>query len=368
MNIQYDKNNLVNLSNSILKYFDINPYYPTIDKIDTLLKEKKYKNVILFVCDGLGYYNLRDILGKNNFLKKCPTFKISSVFPPTTTAATTTLLSGLTPADHHWFGWDMYFKDSNETISLFLNKTKDEEKDPKINVIDRNYMQYKNIIELINENTSNQAYFAYPFSKDNQCMNIDEVCERIKKLTKIDSKKFIYAYIENPDKLMHHYGIYSKIVKKEVQNINDKLKELSKEIKDSIILVTADHGLVPTKYITLKTDLKELYDMLERTTSLEPRCVGIKLKSNVKKEDFINLYNKKLIYYFNLLTPNEVIDNKLFGNKDSSYLRNTIGDYLLIATKNISINYDETSPKFKASHAGFTKKELNVPLLIIECK
>lgn len=368
MEVQYDKNNLVNLSNSILKYFDIKTYHPTILEIDKILNKNHYKNVILFVCDGLGYYNLKKLLGKDSFLKSCPMLKIYSVFPPTTTAATTTLLSGLTPAAHHWFGWNMYFKDSNETISLFLNKTKEKEEIPKINITDRKYMKYKNIVELINENSKNSAYFAYPFSSDNKCMDIDDVCERIKELSKIDSKKFIYAYIENPDKLMHQYGIYSKIVKEEVKKINDKIEKLSKEIKDSLILVTADHGLISTKYITLKTDLRELYDMLERTTSLEPRCVGIKLKNNVKKEDFLNLYNQKLINYFKLLSQEEVITKKIFGNEDSSYLRDTIGDYLLIATKNISINYNETEPKFKATHAGLTKKELTVPLLIIDCK
>lgn len=65
-----------------------------------------------------------------------------SVFPPTTTSATTSFLTGLTPSEHHWYGWDMYFQDSNETISLFLNKVKGTKKKPILDVLKRDYMQY----------------------------------------------------------------------------------------------------------------------------------------------------------------------------------------------------------------------------------
>ncbi len=64
----------------------------------------------------------------------------------------------------------------------------------------------------------------------------------------------------------------------------------------------------------------------------------------------------------------EVIKNNLFGEKDNQYLRDAIGDYLMVAVKNISINYDNSSPIFKANHAGFTNKELTVPLILIDTK
>ena len=368
MVVNYEENNIVNLSNSILKYFDVEPFHNTLENLDKLLEEKKYKNIVLFVCDGLGFYNLKELLDKEDFLRSKKTIKLSSVFPPTTAAATTTLLSGLTPSEHHWFGWDMYFKDTNETISVFLNKIKDTETSPKINVIDKYYMKYKNIIDLINENSSNKAYFAYPFSLDNKCLNIDEVIERIKKLTKENTKKFIYAYIENPDKLMHKYGIDSKEVYEEVKSINNKIENLSKDLKDTLILVTADHGLINTETVLLKNSLTKIYNMLKRTTSIEPRSVGIKLKDNVKKDDFIKLYKKELEKDFKLLTGEEVIKSKLFGNCDSSYLRDNIGDYLLIGITNKLLIDNEYVPNFKAGHAGFTKKELTVPLIIIDCK
>ncbi len=368
MEVNYEKDNLVNLSNSILKYFGIKTFHNTIEYVDILLKEKKFKNVILFVCDGLGYYNLNQCLTQNCFLRKKQVMNLKSVFPSTTTSATTSLLTGLTPSEHNWLGWDMFFKDTAETISLYLNKVKDTKSIPKLNVYDRSYMKIQTIVDLINNNPSNLAYYAYPFSVENKCINLDEVINRIEELTKDGDKKFIYAYIENPDKLMHKYGIYSNIVKDKVKEINSKLESLSRKIKDTVIFVTADHGLISTNYINLKEDMKELYDMLSRTTSIESRCVGLKLKEDININEFINYYNKNLKSNFQLLSVNEVIENKLFGNVDSTYLRDAIGDYLLVAVGNKSINYDNNSPKFRANHAGYTKDEMIVPLIVIECK
>ena len=55
----------------------------------------------------------------------------------------------------------------------------------------------------------------------------------------------------------------------------------------------------------------------------------------------------------------------MFGPNQNEYLDDTIGDYLLVATGNISIIYNDSSPIFKANHAGLTKEELTVPLIIV---
>jgi len=213
------KNSILNLSNSILKYFDINTYHETLKEVDEIFSKNNYENVVIFVCDGLGTSSLDYVLDKNSFLRRHKLKNITSVFPTTTKAATTSFLTGLYPSEHNWYGWDMYFRDTNETISLFLNRLKDSGNSPKIAVRDRDYMKHKTIIDLINEN-GDKAYYAYPFDKENPCYDIDEVCDRILKLSKEPGKKFIYGYIENPDKLMHKHGIYSTPVKNELKRIN----------------------------------------------------------------------------------------------------------------------------------------------------
>ncbi len=303
------ENSSISVTNSIMKYFNLKPYHNTLKELDILLEKKKYKNVVLLVLDGLGSLNLNDHLSKKDFLRRHKIKDISTVFPPTTTAATTSLLTGLTPSEHNWYGWDMYFKDTNETISLYLNKIKDTNEEPLKKVTDKPYMQFKSIVDLINEQKNGHAYFAYPFVKDNPCLNIDEVLERIEKLCQTKEKKFIYAYTEKPDSLMHKFGIYSKEVHEEIKNLNDKIENLSKKLQDTLIIVLADHGLIRTKFITLKSDYPDFYNLLERTTSIEPRALGLKLKENVSSKKLEDLYNKYFQNTFKLLTVDEVMED-----------------------------------------------------------
>ena len=360
------KNSLVALANSILKYYGISPFHKTLYEIDNILERNKYQNVVFLLCDGLGSKNLNDYLKKNDFLRKNKLKNITSVFPPTTTAATISFLTGKYPSEHNWYGWDMYFKYTNETISIFLNKVKETRECPKLDILKRDYMQYVTLIDLIKKNGTD-AYLLSPFVKENTCYNLDEVLEKIKILCNDKKSKFIYGYIENPDKLMHKYGIYSKRVKEEVKSINTKIEKLSKNIKNTIIFVIADHGLVSTKYINLKNDIPKIYNMLARTTAIESRACGIKLKENVFKKDFEELFSLYLKDDFTLLTYEEVLKLELFGSNSNKYLKDTIGDYLIIAKRNISLNYDDTSPIFKANHAGLTKDELTIPLIVIDC-
>ena len=366
MVVDYD-NSIVAVSNSILKYFNIKPFHKTLDDLDKIL-ENGYKNVVLLILDGLGSYNLAESLDKDAYLKIHKIRDIETVFPPTTTAATTSYLTGLTPSEHNWCGWDMYFKDTNETISLYPNKLKDSDIKPKLNVKDRSYMKFKSLVDLINEKGVDKAYYAYPFDDAHPCLNLQDVTTRIKDLCRQDGKKFIYAYLENPDKLFHQYGIHSIKAIKEIENINAEIEKLSKTLNDTILIISADHGLVKVRYVNIKESIPELYNMLERTTALEPRCTAIKLKDNVKKEDFEAVFDKYLKNSFRLLTKDEVFEYGLFGPKRSSYLEDTLGDYLIVATRNTCLNYDENSPIFKANHAGFTKKEMQVPLIIVERK
>ena len=47
------KNSIVNLSNSILKYFNLPIYHDTLEDLDKLLDKNKYKNIVLLLAIDL---------------------------------------------------------------------------------------------------------------------------------------------------------------------------------------------------------------------------------------------------------------------------------------------------------------------------
>ena len=67
--------------------------------------------------------------------------------------------------------------------------------------------------------------------------------------------------------------------------------------------------------------------MLARTTAIESRACGIKLKESILKKNFEKLFNLYLKEDFDLLTYEEVLKLKLFGKNSNQYLKDTIGDY-----------------------------------------
>lgn len=352
---------ITNLSNSILKHFDFPTHHNTLEYIDKIL-EKDYKNVIVILCDGLGSLLLDEMLDKDSFLIKNRLKTITSVYPPTTTAATTSMLSGLNPNEHGWLGWDLYFKKEDKVVTMFLNTLKDSEIiAADYNIANTTY-PYTSIIKTIS--TKYESYGIFSF-KDEKYMVLKNQIEDIIKLTKTNNKKFIYAYYPNPDGFLHDYGIDSNIVKEEFLNINNDLEYLCNNIDDSVVIIVADHGHIDCKYYNLN-NYPSIKSLLERTISIEPRAVSFKVIEN-KYEEFILEFNKYFKDDFILLNKKEVIESKIFGTgNNNEYFEEAIGDFVALAKSDKCIIYDENSPIFKSMHAGLTDREMLIPLIVKE--
>ena len=72
---------------------------------------------------------------------------------------------------------------------------------------------------------------------------------------------------------------------------------------------------------------------------------------------------------FVLMTKQEVIDSRLFGNgKEHECFRGMLGDYLAVAIGDLSIyNTKEEAEHFIGVHAGLSKEEMEIPLIVSEC-
>ena len=113
----YNENTLVNLSNSILKHFGAETFHDTNPIIDKELEG--YKKVVLVLFDGMGQNIVRKHLREDSFIRSHYVTTINSIFPPTTAAATTSVLTGKYPVENGWLGWTEYFKQYDRNIILF---------------------------------------------------------------------------------------------------------------------------------------------------------------------------------------------------------------------------------------------------------
>jgi len=357
-------NSIVNVACSIRKYFDIKYNHSTIEIIDKLLDDNQPKNVVVILFDGMGSKLLKEKLEENSFLLKHLNSEISSVVPATTTASTISMLTGLPPKEHGWLGWNLYIKEEDKIVTMFTNKLKDTNIEAAEYNVAQKYFPYDTITNLINNEGKYHSKILFPFGED-PYYDLDDMFLKIKDNLNKKEKNYIYAYYVDPDGIMHDTGTDSKETLECFKMINKKVEEFSKDIKDTIIIVLADHGHINCDDIIL-SDYKDIFDTLEKDIWIEGRMCSFKIKKG-KEQEFERLFNLYFSDNFILKTKEEIINENLFGDGiEHKYFEDSLGDYFALATGNKYFKYDNKGDFFKSVHAGFTVDEMKIPLIIVD--
>lgn len=363
MNIKYPDYNksILNLANSILKHYGVEPYHPTLKVLDACLA-KNYRNVVVMVLDGMGMRNMENALLNGTFFSDHLTGELSSVLPPTTTAATTTLQSGLSPAQHGWLGWNLYFPEAGSNVSIFPNTNEQGEPAASYNLA-RRHLPYKSIVDLLREKGvdahSVSAYGTDPIDSFEQMLEVTaELCQA-------EGSSYVYAYWTEPDHTMHETGVESPETKDWLERLDAGVERFCKSVKDTLLIVTADHGQIDIEPDCLLSH-EGLVETLERMPAIESRCAAFKVKEGMEKQ-FEREFQESYGDAFLLFTKKEVMERRLFGpGTPNERFEALIGDYLAVATgpKTIYNSWD-LCQLFVGSHAGLTEAEMTVPLIIV---
>ena len=350
---------------SIMKYFDLKPYHETLFTLDEKLNRKDYQHVVLLVLDGLGYENLIEHLDEHSFMRMHFKKSLSTVFPPTTTAATTSLVSGLYPSEHGWLGWNVYVSEVDDTVTLFRNESKyKHDKNYEVSV-GNTYLHYDSIVDRINSETVHQAYSVSPFGDTPyNSGDVESMVQNIIDLCNEDEKSYIYAYYEEPDGLMHHYGNQSTLVHQKILLLDEILEDMCSELQNTLVLVCADHGHIDVENLFIE-DYPELEKMLLRETSIEPRACNFYIKEEYK-DAFPILFNEILGDDFRLISKEEAHTEALFGPYVSNKIIKGIGDYIAVALTHYTLNDSRKNYAFKSHHAGGTQREMIIPFMVID--
>lgn len=362
----YD-NSILSVISSILKYYGYDTGHVTQKYLDEKLK-KRYRNIVLMLFDGMGVSTIKKHLTPKSFLMEHFIEPISSVCPSTTGCAIPTYESGLAPIEHAWLGWDMYFKEYDANITVFKNTFQgSNEKVPDCNAAQK-YMPYKHIFDIINEVTHGEvtAHDISKYSDTNEFVySCEEMSLKVQDIAKNKVQDFVYTYLEEPDSVMHALGVDHEYVKENVRYINSLVRELCEQLEDSLVIVSADHGLLNTEAIYL-SNYPKLVDMLVRRTSIETRAVNFYVKEEYK-EAFKDEFNKHFSKYFILMTKEEILEKGLFGpGKQNARIDEVVGDYMAFAISNKALEWEDDGFKMEARHAGLTQEEMEVPLIVID--
>lgn len=356
-----DYNNCIaNLPNSILQKFGIETVGDTLPLLDRYM-EKNYKNIVVLLLDGMGKHILENHLHENGPFRTRLAGNYKSVFLSTTVAATTSAMSGLQPCEHSWLGWDCYYPQIDKNVTVFLNVVQGTEEPAADFNVAWNFNPYENVVSKINK-SGGKAYGCAPFLEPYP-NSIEEICGRIRSLCEDPGQKYIYAYWNQPDGLLHRNGCKSNVVKDALLHMEATVSKLADELEDTIMIVTADHGHIDTDYVVLQ-DYPKICDCLVRLPSLEPRVLNCFVKDS-KKEIFETEFKKEFGDKFILMPMEEAIEKNLFGTgKHHENFRGMLGDYLAIATDNLTIYFNEE--RWVSMHGSLTEEEMLIPLIVFD--
>lgn len=353
-----------NLPNSILKYFGAKTVGDTLPLLDKYLG-KEYKNVVVFLLDGMGKTIIERHLSKNGEFRTHLAGIYSSTFLSTTVASTTSIISGLQPCEHSWLGWDCYYPQIDKNVTVFSNTIQGSEEQAADFNVAGTFTPFTSVFNRLEEagiETHWLAKFREPYPE-----TIEEMCEQVKDFCKKPGRKYIYAYNNQPDGLLHRYGTDSEIATEALKDMEKAIKSLSEELEDTLIIVTADHGHLNTDYAVIQ-DYPKICECLVRFPSLEPRVLNFFVKEGMK-ETFEKEFNKEFGDRFLLMPMEEAIERNLFGTgKHHENFRGMLGDYLAIGTGDLSIYFAEGEmyPRWVAMHGSVTEDEMLIPLIIFD--
>ncbi|MDF2845687.1 MAG: type phosphodiesterase / nucleotide pyrophosphatase [Herbinix sp.] len=361
--LDYD-NSILSLINSIEKHYGVETNHNTLKTADELLKHN-YRNIVIMVFDAMGSRNLQELLPETSFLRRHMLEEIHSVFPPTTTAATTTLASGLAPSEHSWLGWTLHFSEVNDNVNIFINTNNDGQLVADYHVANH-CIPYITVVDKIRE----QKIKAESISKFGtyRIASFEELLYSVKNLCEESGPHYLYTYWNEPDFSMHEKGVTSDEVITWMKLIDSEVELLCNQLQDTILFIIADHGHINgrNEYIG---NYPDIIDTLRWLPTIEPRSLAFHVKEG-KEKDFCFAFRKHFAKDFMLLSKQEVITSSLFGKGNlHPRFEEFIGDYLAIAIGNVAIfNSQEETDLFVGVHAGMTEKEMMVPLIVVERK
>lgn len=358
-------NNIINISATIAEFLGCPNDKPILPDLAKELK-KGYKNVVFLILDGMGINPVNKNLADNSFLKRNIKQVLTSVFPSTTTNATTTFLTNKYPMEHGWFGWSLYFEDLQKAVDIYLD-TDSYTGEP----IEKGYVEKVLPIEPYYKKakTDYTTNVVVPDFWHNDEVNrhtwntFDEMFKHIENICQKAGKQFIYTYCSEPDSTMHRYGVSSTQAHQVINALNDGIEALYAKLTDTLFIITADHGQIDVDgYVEIYKD-HELLSMLEWPQFLEPRALAFKVKENCHS-DFVELFYKKYGADFALFKVEDLIQGNYFGGNLVNEHAKLLGDYIAVGTTNKIMKPNELCHDFKGHHTSLTE-EMEVPLIVI---
>jgi len=382
---------IVNLVGSVEAAFGLRPLHDPLDALEP--ESLRGRSVVaLLVMDGLGAELLDAHAASAPFLQAHRHSVISSVYPSTTAAAVTSLLSGMTPLEHGALGWSLYLKELGRYVDFlpFRDSVSGALLGRRESGMER-ILSIKNVFERLAGAGAETFYIAPRFIVTDQFA--DESSEPARRLgyRSLEGmfrllarvargrarrsgalKRYVFCYAVEPDHTVHRNGTAGAKTASVIRRLDGLLERASRRLAGTgtTILVTADHGLVDTPVHLWLDEDPEAYRSLVMPPFPEKRFLSFHVKAH-RRAAFPELM-RRYGGEFLLLSREELLERGFLGRGNPHpKVDDFLGDFAALATGTSQMHTriagaGREEKRFVAHHAGLRRGEMLVPLVRID--
>jgi hypothetical protein len=394
----YDGRSVANLAPTIARLLNTN-FEGTELKRNLLAEvDEEIGHVILFIVDAFGYNLLfrtkgvraaLDLIFPRGRAKR--TF-ITSVFPSTTSAALTSISTGLTPSEHGMLGYTLFLKELGSVVNMITLSPVNEKEKSRIfdlGLTPERLLPHVKLTEALEQSGiptrflirfelkgSGLSTLLYKRSEAIPYLSLSDMFLSLSKILHERKGGLTIVYWDGLDAMQHHYGPFSKETNFELFTFLNSMREFFGNVKRNSLdgvffMLSSDHGQAETKdELAFKAeDIKLFKESLAIPPTGEGRCAYMHLRRDAKR--FNRNFEEKLGKHFCLLETGKLALSGLFGKPavPREYM-DRLGDFISIArgASKLVFTYDvreRHEPPFVryGSHGGLTINEMVVPLI-----
>jgi hypothetical protein len=340
-----------------------------------------HRQVLLWVIDGLGYNYLR-AHPQAIQLNRCLSGGMSSVYPPTTATAVTTLLTGDAPQQHGLTGWHMYFRELGAVLAVLPGRPRYGGVGLGAAGIDtRALLGHVAFADRIGVDACTVSPASIARSDFNlahlgrarltEYTGLEGLLDAVTATLRQDGCRFVHAYWPELDSIGHHHGIHSAAARHHLLQLDRAFAQLLEQLRgtDTLVIVCADHGQIDTTPAS-RIDLvahPALRELLALPLCGEPRSVYCYLRPGCE-QDFDRYVATELAGAARAFPAAQLLDEHWFGpGTPHPELARRIGDRVLLMESNHVLRDrlpQEQHVELVGVHGGLSTDELRVPLIV----
>jgi len=332
------------------------------------------RSVVLFVVDGLGALQLRAHAGHARHLvagvgKKDIAY---SVFPTTTAAALTSLLTGDEPGQHGLVGYRVLDRAQDRLVNVLSGWESDGIDplawQPRPTVFEQAVAAGHAAFAIgVPEYAS--SGFTRASLRGAEFVGAKTPAARVGiayQLAADNPGALVYGYLPEVDKAGHRHGVDSAAWIAALEDIDHALSIAPPRGVGA--LITADHGMIDVpshRQVVLEHGDVRLEGV--RHIGGEPRMLHVYLESDADRDAVIEQWRRASDGDGDVLSRAEAISSGLYGASVSSDAASRIGDVLVISRGNRAF-YDGTAEDQRSrgmigQHGALTPEERQVPYI-----